>query len=1100
MRYNTGNPIDSDSPKDFSDNSKNLDQALNSTESTWSDRFGVERPTLPKLIDEFPNAFDDAARAEAARDEAEAAADGVSASAAAALASETNAATSEVNAETAVTNAESAQAGAESARDAALLSRGLWQNTAQGIGNGVAGTASLVAGSGGTNGTFALAFSGGTQVIAPKGYFVVAGGVVTQVVITYAGHYSAGVPSLSFAASAGLTGASATAVMGANTPVDAYFSVPVAGSNDSLILYKVTTGPAATEITRYASSNAVLKPTYAGKYNGWEDPFFRRTGINEVVRNRGRYYAGGKPITSLEFSTSTPFNGRALRKNSSGTGNLAGPRIYLDEIGATAGDTITIRALIVGDGASVIFPSRGVSASGASIGTQFTSTPSSITASSTPTLVTATIATEALTQSVWLYPYTNTAGKTFDIVALWVYKGVAADGPSWPLFGEDAYLLNKVVESDDALATLEDEVDLNTTKLAGLSSEATVVTAASTAVNLTVTSPVLDFQYGSPFSGWGEAYTPAGIDFNAVRVRYLARKEADTTLAQQWSYLHVVVRTGANAHLASAPVVAVGVVKIPAAKASLANITILLRDPVTNALITLNDASFSGGEYFVGVYARTLSGAPASMSFHRAAQANSKGQSYYITTANPLTGLWNVNSNNVRVGVDHLLMVSPVESLVYTLNQTVIADAFASLPVSAPEMVMPPTIYGVQGRECNVYLDNLHLGNSSDYLHDVTSVSALGQQQNERWTWIPTAALASGSLSVSANDKRTGTALVTKSAQQRAAASTAGSGLTKKVMVIGDSLINAGTITQTLLDNAGSDVMGVTLIGARGTGPNLHEGRGGWTVNDYATAGRTYFKFTVSGVTVAPAINSTTYTNNGNTYTVQEYDLTAGAGTYICSVSPLDAAPTASGTLTKASGVGDATVTFSASEALSGNPFWIGGGVDFGQYLTNNGFAAPDVVFIGLGINDCFGQTSDTAASDTADVAFAKLDALIASIKTADAGTKVGIMIPSPPSSDQDSFGANYTTGQTRWRFKRNILIWARQLIAKYSGQEASRIYIVPSNVALDTVNNMNRASAAPVNSRSAITVQRQNNGVHPESTGYQQIGDALWAFLKFYA
>ncbi len=167
--------------------------------------------------------------------------------------------------------AESAQAGAVAARDAALLSRGLWQTTAQGIGQGVAGIASLVAGSGGANGTFALAFSGGTQVIAPKGYFVVAGGVVTQVVITYAGHYSAGTPTLSFAASAGLTGASATAVMGANTPVDAYFSVPVAGSNDSLILYKVTTGPVATEITRYLSS-AIMGTVNRAKAAGGSYP------------------------------------------------------------------------------------------------------------------------------------------------------------------------------------------------------------------------------------------------------------------------------------------------------------------------------------------------------------------------------------------------------------------------------------------------------------------------------------------------------------------------------------------------------------------------------------------------------------------------------------------------------------------------------------------------------------------------------------------------------------------------------------------------------------------------------------------------------------
>lgn len=148
---------------------------------------------------------------------------------------------------------------AEEARDAALLSRGLWQTTAQGIGNGVAGTDSLVAGIGGTNGTFDLAFSGGTQVIAPKGYFVVAGGAVTQVVITYAGHYSAGTPTLSFAASSGLTGASATAVMGANTQVGQYFSVPVAGSDDFLILYRVDAGPVATEVARYPAAELVNK-------------------------------------------------------------------------------------------------------------------------------------------------------------------------------------------------------------------------------------------------------------------------------------------------------------------------------------------------------------------------------------------------------------------------------------------------------------------------------------------------------------------------------------------------------------------------------------------------------------------------------------------------------------------------------------------------------------------------------------------------------------------------------------------------------------------------------------------------------------------------
>jgi lysophospholipase L1-like esterase len=147
-----------------------------------------------------------------------------------------------------------------------------------------------------------------------------------------------------------------------------------------------------------------------------------------------------------------------------------------------------------------------------------------------------------------------------------------------------------------------------------------------------------------------------------------------------------------------------------------------------------------------------------------------------------------------------------------------------------------------------------------------------------------------------------------------------------------------------------------------------------------------------------------------------------------------------------------------------------------------------------------FGQTTDDGASATADAAFAKLDALIDSIKAANASTKVGLMVPTPPAG-QDGFGVNYANGQTAWRDRRNILIWGRQLIAKYSGQEASRVYVVPSNLAFDTANNYPRTGAAPVNARnSSITVQRQSNGVHPDTSGYQQIGDAVWSFLKYYA
>ena len=69
--YNTGNPVPSTNAKDFVDNVENLDTAVNSTEATWTDRLGVERPTIAGLEAQYPNAAADAERAETAADSAE---------------------------------------------------------------------------------------------------------------------------------------------------------------------------------------------------------------------------------------------------------------------------------------------------------------------------------------------------------------------------------------------------------------------------------------------------------------------------------------------------------------------------------------------------------------------------------------------------------------------------------------------------------------------------------------------------------------------------------------------------------------------------------------------------------------------------------------------------------------------------------------------------------------------------------------------------------------------------------------------------------------------------------------------------------------------
>lgn len=132
----------------------------------------------------------------------------------------------------------------------------IYASTADALSNGVTGTTSLVAGSGGTDGTFDIAFSGGAGTNA-AGRFTVAGGALVSIVITHPGRGYTSAPTMSFAASSGLTGASATAQIGANRSLGSFFAVATGATNTIYTLYEVTTGPVATSRGDYPNKAAL---------------------------------------------------------------------------------------------------------------------------------------------------------------------------------------------------------------------------------------------------------------------------------------------------------------------------------------------------------------------------------------------------------------------------------------------------------------------------------------------------------------------------------------------------------------------------------------------------------------------------------------------------------------------------------------------------------------------------------------------------------------------------------------------------------------------------------------------------------------------------
>jgi len=867
--------------------------------------------------------------------------------------------------------------------------------------------------------------------------------------------------------------------------------------------YRRTNSTTSVLIASYPSIAAVdnLK-TLAGKYNGWPDPFFRRFDLTtETVHSRDRWWTSvsGSVFNGWTRVAGTKFNGNALRRTADqGSTPLNGPAIWLDEIGATTGDTVTIYGLFTGAGAVARMPARfdtGVDRGyvGAQIEPASLAGATTVTTTSTPQWLRVVATVPATAQRLTIYPYTTTAAQTFDFIACWAVKGAAVECPDWPTLNEEAYY--RFRDADLSAAIVVNAAQ--TAELDYMLVSVGVVSASATSTNLAVTAVTTNNTYGDPFSGWGERYTPAGISFNAVKIKSVSRNASLVTTSTKWRTINVVIRTGANSHNSSSTIVAVGSITVNPDVDSLADVTIVLKDPITGAVKTLTDADFSGSEYFIGIYARSAAGTVAGISPHRATQSNTIGTSYYITSGAPTTAGWTAWSTNNRVGVDHLLLTSPVESTSYTPTNTFVAQVASTQSVTAPTVVLPSKMHVLQGREVSLYFDNLLCDDADNYYFDISGATT-GSHQSERYTTNPSAAVTSHTVTLDVYDKKQALLLSTQSLTVVGVASSANSGVTKNVLMIGDSLTQDGTITQTLIDIAATDVMGVNLIGTRGTGANKHEGRGGWTINDYATVGRTFYLFTVSGVTVSPQINSTDYTNNGSTFRVQEISLSGGSGTLLCERTTGSNAPSASGTLTKSNaGLGDATITFSASATASGNPFWISGALNFPQYLINNSLTTPDYVFIMLGTNDIFGQTADAAAIVVADAALTTLDALITSIKAVNGSIRVVLIPPPCVSYSQDAFATSYGTGQTRWRAKRNMLLFTKQMVSKYANQEASRIYLSAASANLDTVNNMQTAASAPVNSRSSVNVTRQNNGVHPDTGGYQQIGDGIWAFLK---
>lgn len=145
----------------------------------------------------------------------------------------------------------------------------------------------------------------------------------------------------------------------------------------------------------------------------------------------------------------------------------------------------------------------------------------------------------------------------------------------------------------------------------------------------------------------------------------------------------------------------------------------------------------------------------------------------------------------------------------------------------------------------------------------------------------------------------------------------------------------------------------------------------------------------------------------------------------------------------------------------------------YSAYCDTNG--TPDVVIIKLGINDFWSYQQDIDITPKIATALSELQELIVGILAKNANTLIGIDLIGGPSG-QDNVGGDYGL-HASWRIRRNFQMWNRVLIASNLGDNVS---ILHGNL--------------------GINIANYTNGLHPNATGYAEIGAVYYAWLKHVA
>lgn len=330
----------------------------------------------------------------------------------------------------------------------------------------------------------------------------------------------------------------------------------------------------------------------------------------------------------------------------------------------------------------------------------------------------------------------------------------------------------------------------------------------------------------------------------------------------------------------------------------------------------------------------------------------------------------------------------------------------------------------------------------------------------------------------------------------------------KRILCIGDSLTINGPIVATCGQHF-EDLGGTQpeFIGQRTTSGYKHEGYPGYTFGSFVTNAINY-AYTIFDVPQGTNVSvGDKYKTNETTFTVMDIR-TEGLDNALrlrCESVSGTPVPPSTGTLTKISGQdsSDSSISYTAVEKESGNPFWDinSGTVSFTKYREKMGMGSNkfDLVIIMLGTNDCIGNIK-SSMQNSLNNAISLINYILSD--AGDYPTKI-ILQMTPPDANTISSWQVYgdSSGDVSGKkmgYWTNLWNLRKLLYSEFTKEEwKDKVFLGQAALGIDRYYGYPYTEVASSSRISTIKEIYHTNSVHPDNEGYQQLGDGYYLQAK---